>query len=293
MRQGYGFKLDHVRRAQAQTLLHKHQDWGLIKADFVRRTGLLRQETRLAPDRHVLLINLRGDATIGEDFVDGQRVAFTPRRAGSIIFLPADSQWRGWDEGDAVGSYLLVSLDKVFAERTIGGSAVKELKPIIGFRDRVLQTCLQQIAAEVISPDWVSPIMVESQAVLALIQLVRLNARTLELAKGGLSSFDLKRALAVLETPLTEPPQLSDLAHTAGVSRRHFVRAFKTSTGKTPHAYARVHRLEQAADLLRTTKLSATDVAMQTGFGSSSYFARAFRQEFGFSPLEYRKNWQS
>jgi hypothetical protein len=76
------FRPDDVRRGDRRTLVHRHMDWGSIRADLVKRTGLARQETQLAPKNHVIMINLRGEAKTGEDFVDGRRVAFTPRRPG-------------------------------------------------------------------------------------------------------------------------------------------------------------------------------------------------------------------
>ncbi|WP_031214341.1 helix-turn-helix transcriptional regulator, partial [Mesorhizobium sp. LSJC255A00] len=75
-----------------------------------------------------------------------------------------------------------------------------------------------------------------------------------------------------------------------GVSRFHFWRAFKQSTGMTPHAFIAQRRLEQAADMLRSTSLSATEIAMECGFGSSSHFTTAFKRAFGAVPTEFRRN---
>jgi AraC family carnitine catabolism transcriptional activator len=45
-------------------------------------------------------------------------------------------------------------------------------------------------------------------------------------------------------------------------------------------------RLERARRLLRETSLAVVEIALATGFGSASQFARAFRRAFGFSPRE-------
>lgn len=287
-----GFQPEDVRRSDHRTLEHQHLDWGVVRADFVKRTGLRRQETRIAAEQHAMLINLQGDARLGEDYVDGRRVSFTPRRPGSIVFLPAHSEWTGWDEGDARGSYLLTSIDADFIEQTLGVEVVAGLQPIVGFRDSLIETCLQRIATELKIPDPASAIMVESQAIQMFVQMVRLNGLGVEPVKGGLSPFDLKRVSALIEARLVNPPSLHELADEIGVSKRHFCRAFKQSTGKTPFAYLAHVRLTRAIDLLRTTQRSTTEIAHECGFSSSSHFAYAFKRAYGAGPFEFRKRWR-
>jgi AraC-like DNA-binding protein len=238
------------------------------------------------------MINLKGEAKTGEDFVDGRRVAFTPRRPGSIVFVPACSEWSGWDEGDKTGSYLLVSIRRSFIAQSFGIDHLPELKPIIGLRDVMIEASLKLIAAELSTPDPISMMMVESQAIQMFVNLVRLHLLGIEPARGGLSGFDLRRTVATIESRLANPPSLEELADTAGLSRRQFFRAFKQSTGKTPHSYLVEHRLERAADFLRTSDRSATDIALESGFGSSSHFTATFKKAFGASPLEFRRNWR-
>lgn len=289
MTETYGFQPDEVRRSDHSTLVHHHMDWGLVRADIVKRTGLLRQETRVASDEHAFLINLKGEATVGEDFVQGRRVTFTPRRPGSIAFVPAQCEWTGWDEGDATGTYLFVSVNAKFVARSIGSEHIAGLQPAIGFRNAMIEASLQKIGAELKSPDQISVIMVESQAVQLFVQLLRLNGLGIEPAKGGLSSFDLKRVIAIIESRVAHPPSLDELAGEIGISRRHFFRAFKQSTGKSPHAYVAEHRMQRAAGLLRATDLSATEIALECGFASSSHFTVAFKRAYGAGPSEFRR----
>jgi AraC-like DNA-binding protein len=289
----WGFQPDEIRRSDHSTIVHQHLDWGDVRADMVKRTGLLRQETRIAVKDHTFLINLQGEARSGEDYLDGRRVAFTPRKAGSIVFLPVDSEWNGWDEGDATGSYLFVSMDANFVHQTLGTEYLTGLHPAIGFRDSVIETSLHRIATELKSPDPTSVIMVESQAVQILVQMIRLAGLRLEPNKGGLSPYDLKRVIALMEARLVDPPTADELARKIGVSRRHFFRAFKQSVGKTPYAYMADLRLKKALDLLRATDRSATEIALECGFASSSHFAYAFRRVHGAGPSEYRRRWRS
>lgn len=281
-----------IRPSRHRTLAHQYESWGNIRADLISRTGLQRQETRVAFPWHMFLMNLKGAALRGEDFIDGRRVSFAARRPGSIIYIPAESEWTGWDEGDAIASYLLVSIERGFADQTFAGTAFcrpAELPPWIGFRDSTIEMGLQTIAAELRYPDPISVTMVECQVAQLFVHLVRLNRTCHQPAKGGLSAFDLKRVMAMIESSSDGRPTLADLAKEVGISRFHFSRAFKQSTGMTPHAFIARRRLEQSADMLRSTNLSATRIAMECGFSSSSHLTTAFRRAFGANPIEFRR----
>jgi AraC-like DNA-binding protein len=81
---------------------------------------------------------------------------------------------------------------------------------------------------------------------------------------------------------------LSGLAEWAGLSRYHFLRTFERLTGLTPHQYVRRARLRAAALRLAGEKTKVIDVAYDSGFGDVSNFNRAFRDEFGATPLAFR-----
>ncbi len=279
-----------IRRSRQRSFIHHYEDWGQVRADLIKRTGLERQETSLARLSHVFIVNLQGAVSHGEDIVDGRRLPFSPRRAGSVIYVPAGSEWTGWDEGEATAAYLLVSIEQelavdVFAEKM--RHRLPNPRPAIGFRDSAVEMALQRIAAEVTHPDPLSVTMVESQAMQLIVQMARMNGFPHNPAKGGLSSFDLKHVFEMIGTS-GKSPTLRELANAVGLSRFHFWRAFKQSTGLTPYAYMAKGRLEKSSEMLRTTTLSATEIALECNFGSSSHFTNAFKRAFGVTPTEFR-----
>ena len=71
--------------------------------------------------------------------------------------------------------------------------------------------------------------------------------------QGGLPPKVLLRAIERLRSDSDADVSLAALASEAGLSRFHFCRAFKESTGLSPHAWLRQHRLEQAMNMLRDT----------------------------------------
>jgi AraC family transcriptional regulator len=106
---------------------------------------------------------------------------------------------------------------------------------------------------------------------------------------GGLSPRVLGRAIERLRSDSDADVSLAALASDAGLSRFHFCRAFKESTGLSPHAWLRQHRLEQAMNMLRDTDVSVVSVATALGYSSQTAFAAAFRKLTGETPSDWRR----
>lgn len=96
--------------------------------------------------------------------------------------------------------------------------------------------------------------------------------------------------ISELEKRFDEPWTLEQMAALASLSRTSLLRVFRQATGKPPIEYLISLRIEAAKRLLRADELPITDIAMQTGFGDSNYFARQFRLVTGTTPSDYRRS---
>jgi AraC family transcriptional regulator len=112
---------------------------------------------------------------------------------------------------------------------------------------------------------------------------------TIQPTMGGLSPKVLLRATERLRSESDADVSLAALASDAGLSRFHFCRAFKESTGLSPHAWLRQYRLEQAMNMLRDTDASVVSVAAALGYASQTTFAAAFRKLTGETPSDWRR----
>lgn len=79
------------------------------------------------------------------------------------------------------------------------------------------------------------------------------------------------------------------LAAVAGFSVPHFHRIFTAQKGENVAAYVRRIRLERAGWKLRMGAVDITEVALAAGYESHAAFSKAFKQQFGFSPSEFRE----
>lgn len=98
----------------------------------------------------------------------------------------------------------------------------------------------------------------------------------------------MRRVRARLAADLAEPLTLDDLAAEAGLSRAHFLRAFKGSFGLTPMAERQRLRLEAAHRMVTTTAEPLAQVAAACGFADHAHLTRAFRAAYGLPPSALR-----
>ncbi|WP_343965993.1 helix-turn-helix transcriptional regulator [Kribbella koreensis] len=99
----------------------------------------------------------------------------------------------------------------------------------------------------------------------------------------------LRRARDVADRNYAGPLDLEALAAAAGVSKYHFLRCFTTAYGETPMQYVARRRIERAADLLRATNLTVTEVCQLVGYSSLGSFSQRFSELIGMSPSEYQR----
>lgn len=85
---------------------------------------------------------------------------------------------------------------------------------------------------------------------------------------------------------------MGQLAQLLDYSEYHFMRFFKAQTGITCGEYIQQYRLQQAAELLRTSNLSITDVAYECGFDNSAYFSTCFKKKYITTPRAYRQKFK-
>lgn len=108
--------------------------------------------------------------------------------------------------------------------------------------------------------------------------------------QGGEKEEKVKALISYIRANYSEEIDISTLASVAGFSRSELYRSFAQYANADPMEYVASCRLAAASALLVEGELSITDIALSTGFSSSSYFGKFFRHHTGFSPGEFRKN---
>jgi len=104
----------------------------------------------------------------------------------------------------------------------------------------------------------------------------------------GLPPRAKRRVLEYIVMHLNENITNDALAEVAGLSVCHFARMFKQTVGLSPHRYVLRCRVEWARELLASTDMPLSEIAIVTGFSDQSHYTRWFREIVGVTPSSYR-----
>jgi AraC-like DNA-binding protein len=104
----------------------------------------------------------------------------------------------------------------------------------------------------------------------------------------GLNSAQLSSVIEMLEARMEEDLTLEELAAACGMTRFHFSRLFRQSTGYAPYRYLVIRRIEKARGLLLATDEAVSQIGVAVGFVDPGHFSRTFTRHVGVSPQRFR-----
>ena len=96
--------------------------------------------------------------------------------------------------------------------------------------------------------------------------------------------------VAIMEESIDQAISISEICRRINVSKRRLEQLSQKELGFTPSQFYRRLRLQHARRLVLDTNKAITDIAIESGFTSSSSFSRAFHNHFGVSPITMRSN---
>lgn len=225
----------------------------------------------------------------------GGRVADDPRRPlarfGSLALRPADVPM---EFRIARGAFDTVRL-RLRASRiapVLAGLTLDDalLAACFDIRSPPIEEAMLRIAAELDHPRPDSAALAEALVTALLIDLQRYLEDAVRHAarrKGGLSARTLRSALAMIESD-GPAPEIDALACACGLSRHHFIRCFRQSTGVGPGTAIRRHRIARAKAMLLDGRHSVQEIARTLGYSGAPALCVAFRRETGRSPSGWR-----
>ncbi len=122
------------------------------------------------------------------------------------------------------------------------------------------------------------------------------TANTSSVAAGSSVSMDADQRFLVRLTSLLEENisngdlSVDDVARMMGMSRSVYFKKLKALTGVGPNDFFKSLRLQRAVELLGAGEMSVTEISYAVGIADAHYFSKCFKQKFGVTPTEWRRN---
>lgn len=109
----------------------------------------------------------------------------------------------------------------------------------------------------------------------------------------ALAPWQERKAKRILASTCQDKLSIAEVASQCSMSRSHFSRAFKKTTGMSPQEWTLKSRIERAQLLIAEGSMSMCEVAFECGFSDQSHFTRTFRKLTGISPKRWQRSQQS
>lgn len=162
------------------------------------------------------------------------------------------------------------------------------LSPEISWQAEILHA-LQRIEALYLMPreDY------DFQIYLLLMESWRLACKHIEHSRenqiAGKNIERIKQILTYIHQHFQEKITLEDIAAQVNICSSECCRFFKKHMHESLFDYLLNYRIESSLSLLAKGTFSITEIAVQCGFSSPSYFTKVFREHMGYAPREYQK----
>lgn len=207
---------------------------------------------------------------------------------------PYDCRWKaaGSEPFQSMAVFIAIPLLQRALQEVFGDDAPRaRLRDLSAFMDAPLGSLMERVREELMRRH-ASPLFLQGLAQAIAIHLARNYAEVAGESRSGspsLPGYKLRQITDWMTENVAKEFNLDRLAAQAGLSKFYFNRLFKGALGMSPSRYQITLRIDEARRLLRETRKSVVEVALDVGYANPSHFAQLFRRETGLSPSDYRR----
>lgn len=238
--------------------------------------------------QHLILIRVSNDVVNAERKLD-ERKQQERFGQGDTVIIPASVPHQAvWD---GAGEIVSLSIEPNWLAETVNvDSAHYEMIPHFAHFDPLIYGIGQALKQSLEVGSFKDRLYVDALTNALAVYLIRHYAtreQRLGNYTGGLAKNKLQAVIDYIQAHSNRDLGVGELAAIAQMSRYHFSRLFKQSTGLAPHQYVLQCRISKAKQLL-AAQLPISEIYQEVGFQSQSHFTKVFRKYTGVTPKAYR-----
>src|SRR5271169_4439228 len=245
-------------------------------------------------DAYLIVVQIQGKNS-RELWLDGKPIKTEPLYAGGVVFhdLRRSPTFYFADPLDSVNYFLPRKMLDVIADDA-EVSRISDLKftPGVGIVDRAVEGLTQVLLPAFDRLNQISRLFAEHVSLALgthIGQTYGGMSGVLAPRRGGLATWQERRAKELMNANLQGDISTVELARECSLSAGHFARAFRHSTGLSPHQWLLRRRIEEAHALLRDGAYTLAEIARACGFADQSHFTKAYTRLRGISPGAWRR----
>lgn len=275
----------------ARSVTVEHETWSdaTVTLAQVRAAGEVRAALTADCTRILVAVeevggpfNLRGEAALGRPLATN----------GSVSVVPAGLEVSGVAPKLSYLRHLLIQVDRDHLEGALGEGIDLEraLAPRLMSADLRASSLARMIADECDGEGSGDRVFRDSIMLALLSALAGGAEQGPTRCRGGLAAWQVRRTVEFMVDNLGDDIDLAQLADGVGLSKSHFCRGFKETTGMPPHKWLINARIEKAKEHLLAGRLSLSEIALEVGFSDQSHFTRTFSKSERISPRAWLRS---
>ncbi|WP_244919739.1 helix-turn-helix domain-containing protein [Rhizobium grahamii] len=228
-------------------------------------------------------------------WVNDRPMPAMPLNAGQFLFLDLNEEHASVTRGavDCVSMYAShEALQQFHDEHDLGSVGSLRTASGVAFDDGVIRNLGESLVTAFERQEPATQLFADGIALALLTHISAAYAErpaVVHAIRGGLAQWQERRAKEMLLANLDGKIGLGELARACGLSRSHFAREFKATTGLPPLQWLQAQRIERAKNLLLKPSVPIELIAHQCGFTDQSHFTRSFSKAVGVTPGSWRR----
>lgn len=290
---GRSFNLEHAPALFTRTI----QKTSIAVTHFRRDTPNLGLTEPIAEeDAYQAVVLLQRGVHRYDLWEEGKAIQTNPHANGDVSFfdLRTPPIYNVHTPFDTLWFYLpRATLDGIAEDANAPRISGLDYRPGFSVPDSTLHRLSKLLLPAFQNPEQVSRIFVDYVTLAVAAHILHtyggMRPASIERRGGGLAPWQERRAKELLNSHLDGDVTVALLAEECGLSRRHFARAFRQTTGAAPHQWLIKRRVEQATALLGDRSLTLLDIAQACGFADQSHFTRVYTRLTGTPPGTRRR----
>ena len=230
---------------------------------------------------------ISGTGTLNADDTCGKTHTYQVKSGQGFMIFPDQINTYIADE-KLPWEYVWIEFDGLHAKEVVTFAGLSPNAPIYHARAHDLRETMMNEMLYIAQHGNLPPFHLIGHFYLFLDALTR-SISTVKLSTGGrLRDFYVHEAITFIEQNFQNDISVENIADNCGLNRSYFSKIFRTTIGRTPQEFLLNYRMTKAAELLKLTQLSVSDVSKAVGYDNPLHFSRAYKNVYGVSPRGWR-----
>ena len=230
---------------------------------------------------------ISGTGLFMADDDDGHTVTYQIKSGQGFMIFPGQITTYVADK-DLPWEYVWLEFDGPRAKETLSIAGLTKDTPVYHADSREMREVMMSEMLYIAQHCYLSPLHLIGHLYLFMDALTR-SVSSLRISKGGrLRDFYIHEAIAFIDQNFQNDISVEEIADNCGLNRSYFSKIFKEAVGRTPQAFLLHYRMTKAAELLKLTQLSISDISKAVGYDNPLHFSRAYKNVYGVSPRDWR-----